>query len=120
MAEDVKLAKGTKTWKPEVSGTSGDQSSKPMALVAFDSQGVTSSSISGSVVSKSIIPRKTYATYETQHELEGAQRVHMSAKCVVGGTPTVEDWTECAQTHTQTDKSENSISASFTPFTWRI
>ena len=37
---------------------------------------------------------------------------------------TVEDWTECAQTHTQTDrqtdKSENSISASFTPFTWRI
>jgi len=33
---------------------------------------------------------------------------------------TVEDWTECAQTHTQTHKSENSISASFTPFTWRI
>jgi len=24
------------------------------------------------------------------------------------------------QTHTHTDKSENSISASFTPFTWRI
>jgi len=31
-------------------------------------------------------------------------------------------FTECAQTdtHTQTHKSENSISASFTPFTWRI
>ena len=33
-----------------------------------------------------------------------------------GGTHTVEDWTECAQTHTQTDrqtdKSENTISAS--------
>ena len=26
----------------------------------------------------------------------------------------------CAQTHGQTHKSENSISASFTPFTWRI
>jgi len=24
----------------------------------------------------------------------------------VGGTHTVEDWNECAQTHTQTDKSE--------------
>ena len=35
-------------------------------------------------------------------------------------THTVEDWTECAQTHThrQTDKSENIISASFTPFTF--
>jgi len=33
------------------------------------------------------------------------------------------DWmffAECAQTERQTDKSENSISASFTPFTWRI
>jgi len=35
----------------------------------------------------------------------------------VGGTHTVEDWNECAQTHTQTHNSENSISASFTPFT---
>ena len=35
-----------------------------------------------------------------------------------GGTHTVEDWTECAQT--QADKSENGIFASFTPFTWQI
>jgi len=47
---------------------------------------------------------------EQQMKLEGAQRVHISAK------------TECAQTQTdrQTDKSENSISDSFTQFTWRI
>jgi len=37
-------------------------------------------------------------------KLEGAQRVHISAKCVVGGTHTVEDWTECAQTYTQADR----------------
>ena len=29
-------------------------------------------------------------------------------------------FTECAQTDTQTHRSENHISASFTPFTWRI
>jgi len=40
--------------------------------------------------------------------------------CVVGGVHTVEDWTKCAQTHTQTHKIENSISARFTPFTWWI
>jgi len=42
--------------------------------------------------------------------LEGAQRVHISAMREMadalweGSTHTVEDWTECAQTHTQTDK----------------
>ena len=38
----------------------------------------------------------------------------------MGGTHTVEDRTECAHTHTQytqTHKSENCISATFTPFT---
>jgi len=43
-------------------------------------------------------------------KLEGAQRVHTSVKWRL-------DW---VRTDTQTDKSENSISASFTPFTWRI
>ena len=33
--------------------------------------------------------------------------MHISAKRLYVNT--VEDWTECAQTHTQTDKSENSI-----------
>ena len=46
----------------------------------------------------------------------------MPAAAVIAFTHTVEDWTACAQTHTdrQTDRqSENIMSASFTPFHWR-
>jgi len=45
-------------------------------------------------------------------KLEGAQRVHISAKWRL-------DWVR-TDTHTHRHTSENSISASFTPFTWRI
>jgi len=45
-----------------------------------------------------------------------AQPNFISIRQVAAASFTVEDWTECAQTH----KSENSISAIFTPFTWRI
>jgi len=61
------------------------------------------------------------------HSVEGAERVHISARwifysfyialgrerlvawgssgwCIAGGTHTVEDWTECAQTHTPTGR----------------
>jgi len=44
----------------------------------------------------------------------------MADALFMGVTHTVEDWTAHRQTDTQTHKSENSTSASFTPYTWRI
>jgi len=52
-------------------------------------------------------------------QLEGAQRVHISAKLKTGLIAHTHSQTD-RQTDRQTDKNENSISASFTPFTWQI
>jgi len=62
-------------------------------------------------------------TCKLRYKLEGAQRVHISANLEMADAlwegHTLLKTGLSGHRHTQTDRSENGISASFTPFTWR-